>query len=159
MTEYSLQTDKYPTTIDGAMAALNNAESQLPSHFKRGCGGLGDFTFAQTDGEMVPGTNGKLVEHVTCHKCKKIGHCKNKCPSGQDGSNEENGSDGQVSTHVLYQSHHTSGDHSLNHIQLTMMTATLDREIILLDSQSSVHVLNNKELLTDIRLHPEGKTL
>jgi hypothetical protein len=28
-----------------------------------------------------------------------------------------------------------------------------------LDSQSTVHVFNNKELLTDIRMHPEGRTL
>jgi hypothetical protein len=65
---------------------------------------------------------------------------------------------GEVSTHIfLCQSHQLSDEESLNHIQL--FTATLDRALILLDSESTIHVFNNKELLTDIRRHPQGKTL
>lgn len=63
-----------------------------------------------------------------------------------------------MSTHTLLQLHCTSENSSQNHFQLTTMTATLDWEVILLDSQSSVHVFNNRELLAGIRLHPEGKT-
>jgi hypothetical protein len=40
-----------------------------------------------------------------------------------------------------------------------MSTGILDQALILLDSQSTVHVFDNKELLTDIKVHPEGKTL
>jgi Zinc knuckle. len=125
---------------------------------RRGSAGTSGLSFVQTDGELKPGTNGKAMDHATCHKCKKVGHYANKCPQAEE---EESGSanDGQVSTHALFQSHHTSNDQPINHIQLTMTAATLDQEIILLDSQSSVHVFNNRELLTDMRLHPEGKTL
>lgn len=90
MTEYGLKTNKYPVTVDDAMMALNNAESQLPSKIRRGRGGNSGLSFAQTDGELVPGTNGKTVDHVTCHKCKKIGHYANKCPSNQTEEEEKN---------------------------------------------------------------------
>jgi hypothetical protein len=48
----------------------------------------------------------------------------------------------------------------MNHIQqLTTSTGTLDPNLILLDSKSTVHVFNNKDLLMDIRLHPKGHVL
>jgi hypothetical protein len=86
-----------------------------------------------------------------------LGHYANKCPSDQ--SKAEGSCIDEVATHTLCQSHHTSSDQSLNHTQLITTTATLDQEIILLDSQSSVHTFNIKELLTDIRLYPEGEML
>lgn len=99
------------------------------------------------------------MEHITCHKCKKVGHSyANKCPTGGPEEKKE-GETEQVSTHILSQSHYISDDDHTNHVQLTMSSVTLDRASILLDSQSSVHVFNNKELLTDVRMHPAGKTL
>jgi hypothetical protein len=65
-----------------------------------------------------------------------------------------------VSTHISYQSHQTSDDAIPNHIQLTTSSGFLDRSQILLDSQSTVHIFNNEALLvTDIKVHPECKTL
>jgi hypothetical protein len=88
-----------------------------------------------------------------------MGHWANKCPSNQANESGTNPTNEQVSTHVLCQSHQTSDGETMNHIQLTMSLATLDRVLILLDSESTVHVFNNNELLSDVREHPEGKTL
>jgi AAA ATPase containing von Willebrand factor type A (vWA) domain len=156
---YGVENDLYPETVDKAINALNVAESELPNRYKKGKREDG-YTFAQVeDGDLVPGTNGKTVEHITCHKCKKMGHYANKCPSDQGEEGATNPTSEQVSTHVLCQSHQTVGEQSMNHIQLTTSSATLDKAWILLDSESTVHVFNNKELLSEVRRHPEGKTL
>lgn len=74
MTEYGLKMDKTPPNIDNTMMALNNTESQVSKQSKQGRGGHGNFSFAQTNSELVPGTNERTVDHVTCHKCNKAGH-------------------------------------------------------------------------------------
>jgi hypothetical protein len=152
-TDYGLKVDKYPDTIDGAINALNVAEGHLPFHLKK-VKDRKDFTFAQTNRNLhVPVTNGKIMENIVCHKCKSLGHYANKCPI------ESSDADGKVSTHILCQAHQTSHDDHINHIQLTMSPGFLDKSLILLVSRSTVHVFNNKDLLTDIRMHPGRKTL
>lgn len=81
---YGVENNLYPETVDKAINALNVAESELPNHFRRGRR-EDNLMFAQVgeDG-LVPGTNGKTVEHITCHKCKKMGHYANKCPSAEE---------------------------------------------------------------------------
>jgi Zinc knuckle. len=155
-TLYGLEMNPYPDTIDKAMNSLNIAENQSQSQGRRGRRQDG-YIFTQTEKGLVPGTNGKTVEHVTCHKCQKPGHYANKCPS--DEAKDAPESENKVSTHILSQTHAISGEAHTNHIQLTSPTAILDQSLILLDSESSVHVFNNKELLNNIRMHPEGKTL
>jgi len=88
-TDYGLKIDKYPTTIDGAVNALNVAESQLPTFIKKQRSP--DLQFVQTNSEQKPmaGTNGKVVEHITCHKCKNIGHYANNCPVEEESSASE----------------------------------------------------------------------
>lgn len=159
--DFGLKVDKYPDTIDEAINALNVQEANLPSHLKKGKP-LTGFNFVQDEGEKgVPGRNGKIVDHIQCHKCKSVGHYANQCPNATDGDGvSTGGTDSQVSTHiVLHQSHLTSDGRPLNHIQLATSSGTLDPALILLDSQSTVHVFNNTELLTNVRSHPEGKTL
>jgi AAA ATPase containing von Willebrand factor type A (vWA) domain len=156
-TLYGLEMDPYPDTIDKAMNSLNIAENQSHSQGRRGRRQDG-YIFTQTEKGLVPGTNGKTVEHVTCHKCQKPGHYANKCPS-EEAKEEPEPERQKVSTHILSQTHTISGEDHTNHIQLTSPTAILDQGLILLDSESSVHVFNNKELLNNIRMHPEGRTL
>jgi hypothetical protein len=161
--DYSLKTNKYPDTVEEATSALNVHESNLQARLKRGRPQSG-LTFVQ-DGtkKLVAGKNGKIQEHIQCHKCKFKGHYANQCPTPPDGSESQKSQNGetdvQVSTHVLSQSHQMSDGSPMNHIQLTTSTATLDPNLILLDSESTVHVFNNKDLLTDIRLHPKGEVL
>lgn len=92
---YGVDNNLYPETIDKAINALNVAESELPNHYRKGRREDG-LTFAQVeDGGAVAGTNGKVVEHITCHKCKKIGHYANKCPSEQGGEAEKETTNGE----------------------------------------------------------------
>lgn len=90
-TDFGLKIDKYPDTIDGAVNALNVAESQLPTFIKKNK--TPAYQLTQTSGEQktVAGTNGKTVDHVICHKCKNIGHYANKCPMSQSEEEEEEG--------------------------------------------------------------------
>ena len=82
-----------------------------------------------TEGQIViTGTNGKTVDHITCHKCKNSGQYANKCPMNQNGEGSTKEKKEEVSTHVLYQSHLTSDEDSFNHIPLTTSTAILDHE-------------------------------
>lgn len=160
-TDYGLKIDKYPDTIDSAINDLNVHEANLPAHFKKGRNQSG-FTFAQQTGsdKIVPGVNGKISDHIQWHKCKHMGHYANQCPSGDDTENESTSAlRGKVSTNVLHQSHLTSDGHPLIHIQLATSSGILDPALILLDSQSTVHVFSNKEVLTNIWMHPEGQTL
>jgi hypothetical protein len=65
VTDFGLGLNKYPDTIDGAVNALNVAESQL--HFsKRPKSPYNAFQFAQAE-QAVAGTNGKVVPTITCH--------------------------------------------------------------------------------------------
>eukprot|EP00557_Chaetoceros_sp_GSL56_P009876 CAMPEP_0176482364 /NCGR_PEP_ID=MMETSP0200_2-20121128/3334_1 /TAXON_ID=947934 /ORGANISM="Chaetoceros sp., Strain GSL56" /LENGTH=389 /DNA_ID=CAMNT_0017878671 /DNA_START=187 /DNA_END=1356 /DNA_ORIENTATION=+ len=79
-TDFGLKTNKYPETIDDAVNALNVAEKQLSLPFKK-LRNQDDLTFAQNGhGNPVAGTNGKIIDNIICHKCKKSGHYANKCP-------------------------------------------------------------------------------
>jgi hypothetical protein len=161
--DYSLKINKYPDTVEEATSALNVHENNLHGRLKKGRAQTG-LTFVQDGNEkLVAGKNGKVQEHIQCHRCKSKGHYANQCPVPSNESGSPNSQDGstdvQVSTHVLSQSHQMSDGSPMNHIQLTTSTGTLDPKLILLDSESTVHVFNNKDLLTDIRLHPEGRVL
>ena len=151
--DYGLKVDKYPNTIDEAINALNVQETNLPAHLQKTKTG---FVLVQDGTDLTaPGRNGKMFAQIQCHKCKKNGHYASQCPDA-----DAEPKDSQVSTHVvLHQSHLVSDGKPLNQIQLTISPGTLDASLILLDSQSTVHVFNNKTLLTDIKRHPEGRTL
>eukprot|EP00557_Chaetoceros_sp_GSL56_P003666 CAMPEP_0176493026 /NCGR_PEP_ID=MMETSP0200_2-20121128/9337_1 /TAXON_ID=947934 /ORGANISM="Chaetoceros sp., Strain GSL56" /LENGTH=381 /DNA_ID=CAMNT_0017890677 /DNA_START=1878 /DNA_END=3023 /DNA_ORIENTATION=- len=85
-TDYGLKIDKYPSTIDGAVNALNVAESQLPPYIKKQRSP--DIQFVQSEQKIVAGTNGKTIEHITCHKCKSVGHYATNCPSEKSDEKE-----------------------------------------------------------------------
>lgn len=80
--DYGLKIDKYPDTVEEATSALNVHEGNLPNRQRKGRNQNG-FSFAQDGNEksVVPGKNGKVVEHILCHNCKSKGHYANQCPS------------------------------------------------------------------------------
>jgi hypothetical protein len=73
-TDYGLKIDKYPSTIDDTVNMLNVAKGHLPMYIKK-LHGNKDFNLFQAGGEqVVPGMNGKILEHIICHKCSNKGH-------------------------------------------------------------------------------------
>lgn len=78
-TMFGLKDNKYPVTIDGAINALNIHERQLPPHIKK----LSGINLLQSGKEQVAGTDGKVIERITCHKCKNVGHYANRCPQAE----------------------------------------------------------------------------
>mmetsp|Transcript_14501 Transcript_14501/g.27283 ORF Transcript_14501/g.27283 Transcript_14501/m.27283 type:complete len:394 (+) Transcript_14501:52-1233(+) len=91
-TDYGLKIDKYPSTIDGAVNALNVAESQLPPFLKKQRTPPShnlQFVQANAEQKIVPGTNGKTVDHITCHKCKAVGHYATNCPATEESSSHD----------------------------------------------------------------------
>lgn len=79
-TDFGLRTNKYPKTINDVVNALNVAEKQLSPPYQKIRNPNG-FIFAQNgNGNLIAGTNGKIMENIICHKCKRPGHYANKCP-------------------------------------------------------------------------------
>ena len=84
----------------------------------------------------VPGTNGQTHDDVECYKCHQFGHYASNCPQAGDNI-------------TLIQSG----------CSLTQASrySGLPKSWILLDTESTVSVFNNPDMITDIR--PSGSTL
>ena len=89
-------------------------------------------TFAQR-GAGVPGTNGVLHENVLCYRCNSTGHYACDCPAAES-----------VST--------TAGTTLLQHGHvLAHGPSGIDPAWVLLDSQLTISVFKNYDMLTNIR--------
>ena len=93
------------------------------------------ITFAQRGGG-TPGTNGVLHEGVTCYRCEGTGHYACDCPA-------EHGAGSNAAT--LFQHGH----------MLAQGESGIDPSWILLDSQSTISVFHNADMLKNIR--PSGR--
>jgi hypothetical protein len=140
--DFGLKVDKYPEMVDDTVNALNAQEANLPSHLKKGKLQNG-FSFAQNGNDkVVAGKNGKIVDHIQCHKCKATRYYASQCPGGDDDARKD--PDSQVCMCIEL---------------TTISSGSLDPALILLDSQSTVHVFINKDLLNNIGKHPDGNVL
>ena len=129
--------DEFPTTVtsvydllqhtSGKVGARINNLSERLSKFRFRRNGKKNITFVQSDSrESVPGKDGKLYEHITCHNCNTPGHYSNQCPVKKD----------KV---------------TLAHFSLTQKKLQLiNKNWILLDTCSTVSVFCNEHLLHDI---------
>lgn len=59
----------------GGSSSHNHTVARLPA------AGSDELSFAQT-GTPVPGTDGRVFTHITCHGCNLTGHYRNLCPTG-----------------------------------------------------------------------------
>ncbi len=97
------------------------------------------MTFAQQS-TSTPGTNGVTHEGITCFRCNNTGHYASDCPDEQ-----QPGSGASGTTLLQYG------------MVLAQGTAAIDPSWILLDSQSTISVFRNPDMLTNIR--PSDHTL
>jgi len=142
--------------------------------------GLG---FLQTNkkNDIVPGTDGIVHEKIKCYTCERKGHYSDKCPVSlfQDASKstqEQDTGAGQRGNDVDAQESDVMHDQmgfGFMQLSLSMLQANgrydgLDKNWVLLDTQSNCDIFKNSELLQNVReyegqggltLHSNGGTL
>ena len=133
--------DEFPVTITATYDLLQHTAGALKikqsfgnrlNRFRFRKNNQRSVTFLQTNNpnvsEAVPGNDGKLYTHITCHNCNTPGHYSNQCPSNKK--------------HKV----------TLAHFSLTQQKLELiDKNWILLDTCSTVSVFCNKYLIKDVR--------
>jgi hypothetical protein len=171
--QYARGLDGYPKDLNQALTLLtqyvpptNNSSRSYQNDRSQRSGGSppgttpdSALTFVQSDTnpDLVPNTDGRTFQHATCRTCGKRGHYSHdlqgipKCPSATDsgtqliqqaGTPEEAPTDEDVGF-------------TLVHDGITL-TSSVRKHIIpptwvLLDSQSTVSIFNNRDLLRDIK--------
>ena len=98
------------------------------------------MTFAQR-GTPVGGTDGVTHDGITCYNCQSTGHYSTQCP--QPGTVTATSTTG--TTLVQY---------AFMMAQSNTVTGGIDPSWILLDSQSTISVFNNRDMLTNVRRSP-----
>ncbi|KAI2506981.1 hypothetical protein MHU86_7478 [Fragilaria crotonensis] len=155
--QYSKGKDEYPTDITSAYSLLVNYRTPANATYRgRNSSSAGDqqttttqasnsgpegsaaMTFAQRN--VTPGTNGITHDGITCYRCNNTGHYASDCPEEQ-----HSGSNASGTTLLQYG------------VMFTQGTSAIDPSWILLDSQSTISVFRNPDMLTNIR--PSNRTL
>ena len=177
---YVKNIDTFPATLTDAFnqvdhyITLNNKGKAKPGNAKPGGGnkGSGKPTREQegTDdaaqgiqhsqiGELVPGTDGRTIDHIVCRICKNRGHYADKCPSEAEDSGEQHH---QYDNDNIEDDDH-DGDDFVISFQYAQVGGQNDRgeqkravspygrNAILIDTGSTFSVFNNKKMLINVR--------
>ena len=145
--QYAMGKDEYPTDISSAYSLLVNyktptnargrnfppqAPSAPPSTTQQPTSEASGITFAQA----VAGHNGVVHDSVTCFNCKKVGHYVTDCPS-------ERKEPTKSATSLLQYAYMLA--------QTKQPATGINPDWILLNSQSTISVFMNPNMLTNIR--------
>eukprot|EP00957_Ditylum_brightwellii_P116001 8849508-Ditylum_brightwellii.AAC.1 len=119
-------------------------ESQLAFHVKGK--GTGD---KETKEEVVPPAGGgKVRPYIQCNKCNKKGHYANKCPEVLENKEEE------LSAFIIKEDkdpNNKDSDGGNEFIFLTTHHKTVNKNMLLLDNQSSTNIICNRRYVTNTR--------
>jgi hypothetical protein len=146
--QYAMGTDNYPTDLNAAFSMLvnytaptNSSRTTRNSNPTSAAAGTSSeapsaLTFAQQG--TTPGTNGVTHPDITCYNCNTVGHYASDCPGER------------VPTNTTLT---TAGTTLVQHAFMLTQTERhgIDPNWILLDSQSTISVFRNPDMLTNIR--------
>ena len=140
--QYAMGIDQYPTDLLSAQSLLVNyrtptntsVRTDTPRSQPTGSPEASAMTFAQR-GEIA-GNNGVLHDGIVCYNCQSLGHYAGDCPDRQGSTTS-----GTTLTQYAYMLAQT-GDPGI------------DPKWILLDSQSTISVFKNADMLSNIRRSP-----
>jgi len=149
--QFLLGRNEYPQDLTEAQGFLHNY--QTPANATRRVPAaivttrppvVAGNTFTQTQGSantVVTGTDGRTYNDIRCYQCQAFGHYANDCPR-----------------HSATPPVATTGTTLLQHaFVMAQHDHAIDPNWILLDSQSTISVFNNPNMLTNIR--DSGRTL
>ena len=123
-------------------------------------------SYLQTD--VVPGTDGRLISHISCYNCGRKGHYADNCPGQvctetneqqhvqtQDNSDDDNSVNGADTNEQLLQMGEPENEHEIVHFSWNQMN-TNNRDKykdtdILIDTGSTFSVFKNPQMLLNIR--------
>ena len=163
--------DRYPKTLNDAYNLLLHWKMN-PRNLTRmlNSAGTGGMAFGQ-DGTATPSGNQgrKDKSHIKCFNCGTYGHYANQCQNrGNTGSTEPTQTPGTTTTSnavsmlMTETSQEQPEQTSYHFAQVAMVQPTrpgIPRTWILLDSQSTVDLFSNKDLLDNIREVDETLTV
>ena len=102
----------------------------------------------QTDtGLPILGTDGKVHADIRCYNCQRMGHYAGSCPTAT-------GERTNVQLVQVEQPHGDNPSYELSFVQVQKedsFTSFICKHWLLLDSQSSISVFKNKDLVTNVR--------
>jgi Reverse transcriptase (RNA-dependent DNA polymerase) len=144
----------YPKTLQQAVNVLTNRKSEASVQVTTTNG----VAFTQADDPpddqngttlATDGSAGKKksLQHIQCVKCKQFGHYANKCTT-------DTSTDQTTDSHTMLINGHQSDEfqgHNAFQFHQSVQGGSIPSSWILLDSQSTIDVFSNKDLLCNVR--------
>jgi hypothetical protein len=159
--QFTRGVDQYPKDLVGAYAMLLNykpppVQHNQPRRDREQDDDVTGLSFLQS-AQLIPGDDGETHNGIKCFGCNKYGHFANHCPD-----NEPSGAvqllqiaDGEAPYQSNFSFLHV-GDANAAFVLAQAGRGIIPPTWILLDSQSTASVFNNRALLTNIRKSPRS---
>ncbi len=103
--DHSLGIDSYPKSLDHAYEMMNTHEALFFKHSNRSGGSRGNRSgrgegrsnrsnttvlgqqYAQRENTTIAGIDGRLIPHMSCYRCQRMGHYSDQCPTANTENN------------------------------------------------------------------------